>query len=180
MKMELLAALIHRPEVLFLDEPTIGLDAVSQVRMRDFLRRLNQEMGTTILLTSHYMEDVRALCPRALVIHQGQLRHDGETESGLELMLRLAAELHEEEAAEMTLTSIPSFPSSATGETANQTPSFASSPSSENSENAKQTTEPNSPYIGEFREGVRGQGAVPIPSFEAKLQNKLPPDEVPA
>lgn len=109
MKMELLAALIHRPEVLFLDEPTIGLDAVSQVRMRDFLRRLNQELGTTILLTSHYMEDVRALCPRALVIHQGQLRHDGETEPGLNLMLRLAAELHEEEAAEMTLTTVPAL-----------------------------------------------------------------------
>jgi ABC-2 type transport system ATP-binding protein len=106
MKMELLAALVHRPEVLFLDEPTIGLDAVSQVRMREFLRRLNRDLGTTILLTSHYMEDIRALCPRALVIHQGQLRHDGATEPGLALMLRLAAELHEEEAAEMTLTAV--------------------------------------------------------------------------
>jgi ABC-2 type transport system ATP-binding protein len=102
MKLELLTALIHRPEVLFLDEPTIGLDVASQVRTRDFLRRLNRELGTTILLTSHYMEDVRALCPRVLVIHDGTLRHDGSTEAGLDLMLRLTRELETDEAAEMT------------------------------------------------------------------------------
>ena len=102
MKLELLTALIHRPEVLFLDEPTIGLDVASQVRTRDFLRRLNRELGTTILLTSHYMEDVRALCPRVLVIHDGTLRHDGATEAGLDLMLRLTRELETDEAAEMT------------------------------------------------------------------------------
>ena len=107
MKLELMTALIHRPEVLFLDEPTIGLDALSQRRVRDFLRKLNAELGTTILLTSHYVEDIRALCPRVLVIHQGRLRHDGPTEEGLATMLRLAAELDSEEAAEMTLAVAP-------------------------------------------------------------------------
>jgi ABC-2 type transport system ATP-binding protein len=77
MKMELLAALVHRPDVLFLDEPTIGLDVVSQQRVRDFLRQLNAERGTTILLTSHYMADIEALCPRVLVIDRGRIGYDG-------------------------------------------------------------------------------------------------------
>ncbi|HEY3078356.1 MAG TPA: ATP-binding cassette domain-containing protein [Chloroflexota bacterium] len=77
MKMELLAALIHRPRVLFLDEPTIGLDLISQSRVRDFLRQLNREQGTTILLTSHYMGDIEELCPRVVVIDQGHLHFDG-------------------------------------------------------------------------------------------------------
>ncbi|HEV8638451.1 MAG TPA: ATP-binding cassette domain-containing protein [Chloroflexota bacterium] len=77
MKMELLAALIHRPRVLFLDEPTIGLDLISQGRVRDFLRRLNREQGTTILLTSHYMGDIEELCRRVIVINQGRLYFDG-------------------------------------------------------------------------------------------------------
>jgi len=77
MKMELLTALVHRPEVLFLDEPTIGLDVVSQQRVREFLSRLNREHGTTILLTSHYMADIEELCPRVLVIDGGHLRFDG-------------------------------------------------------------------------------------------------------
>ena len=77
MKMELLAALIHRPAVLFLDEPTIGLDVVSQQRVRDFLRRLNREQGTTILLTSHYMDDIEQVCPRVLLIDHGRLHFDG-------------------------------------------------------------------------------------------------------
>ena len=77
MKLELLAALVHNPTVLFLDEPTIGLDVVSQGRVRDFLRRLNREKGTTILLTSHYMDDIEQLCPRVLVIDQGRLGYDG-------------------------------------------------------------------------------------------------------
>lgn len=77
MKIELLAALVHRPEVLFLDEPTIGLDVVSQQRVRDFLRELNRAHRTTILLTSHYMDDIEALCRRVLVIDQGQLHFDG-------------------------------------------------------------------------------------------------------
>ena len=77
MKMELLVALVHRPRVLFLDEPTIGLDVVSQQRVRDFLRQLNREQGTTILLTSHYMDDIEELCPRVLVIDHGRLHFDG-------------------------------------------------------------------------------------------------------
>ena len=77
MKMELLGALLHRPDVLFLDEPTIGLDLVSQERVREFLRRLNRERGTTILLTSHYMGDIEALCPRVLVINHGRMHFDG-------------------------------------------------------------------------------------------------------
>jgi ABC-2 type transport system ATP-binding protein len=101
MKLELLTALIHRPDVLFLDEPTIGLDVFSQQRVRAFLRRLNRELGTTILLTSHYFEDIRALCPRVLVIHRGALQYDGPTEAGLAALRRLAAELDAEEAAEM-------------------------------------------------------------------------------
>jgi ABC-2 type transport system ATP-binding protein len=77
MKMELLAALIHQPAILFLDEPTIGLDVVSQQRVRDFLRQLNREQGTTILLTSHYMADIEQLCPRVLLIDHGHLHFDG-------------------------------------------------------------------------------------------------------
>ncbi len=77
MKMELFASLLHRPAVLFLDEPTIGLDVVSQQRVRDFLRTLNREHGTTILLTSHYMDDIEQLCPRVLVIDRGHLLFDG-------------------------------------------------------------------------------------------------------
>jgi len=77
MKCELAAALLHRPRVLFLDEPTIGLDVTMQAAVRDFIRRYNEEQGATVLLTSHYMEDVAALCPRVIVIDQGRLVWDG-------------------------------------------------------------------------------------------------------
>jgi ABC-2 type transport system ATP-binding protein len=77
MKAELLAALIHEPQVLFLDEPTLGLDVNAQVAVRQFLREYNQQYQATILLTSHYMTDITALCDRVLVIHQGQLIYDG-------------------------------------------------------------------------------------------------------
>ena len=80
MKMELMVALLHNPRILFLDEPTIGLDAVASRQIRRFLREINQERGTTILLTSHYMEDIRALCDRSVVINHGQKIYDGETE----------------------------------------------------------------------------------------------------
>ena len=77
MRCELVAALIHRPEVLFLDEPTIGLDVVVQKRIREFFRLYNRRYGTTVLLTSHYMDDVEMLCPRVMVINQGRLIFDG-------------------------------------------------------------------------------------------------------
>jgi len=72
MKMELIAALIHRPKVLFLDEPTIGLDVVSQRAVRLFLRDYNRRHRVTIILTSHYMADIKELCERVIVIHKGQ------------------------------------------------------------------------------------------------------------
>ncbi|NBV85882.1 MAG: ATP-binding cassette domain-containing protein, partial [Verrucomicrobia bacterium] len=77
MKMELIAALLHSPRVLFLDEPTIGLDVTSQKRVRDFLKRHNREAGVSILLTSHYMGDIEELCERVLVIDHGKLFFDG-------------------------------------------------------------------------------------------------------
>jgi ABC-2 type transport system ATP-binding protein len=77
MKAELLAALLHRPSVLFLDEPTLGLDVNAQARVRAFLADYNRRTGATVLLTSHYMADITALCPRVLLIHEGQLFHDG-------------------------------------------------------------------------------------------------------
>ena len=80
MKAELLAALLHRPQVLFLDEPTLGLDVNAQVSVREFLRDYNQRYGATVLLTSHYMADITALCQRVLVIHQGELIYDGSLE----------------------------------------------------------------------------------------------------
>jgi len=77
MKCELAAGLLHRPKVLFLDEPTIGLDITAQVRIRAFLQEYNRSSGATILLTSHYMADVTALCERIIIIHQGNLKYDG-------------------------------------------------------------------------------------------------------
>jgi len=77
MKCELAAGLLHRPKVLFLDEPTIGLDITAQVRIRGFLQEYNRRTGATILLTSHYMADVTALCERIIIIHHGQLKYDG-------------------------------------------------------------------------------------------------------
>ena len=78
MKCELAAALLHKPKVLFLDEPTIGLDVSMQARMRQFIHNYNEEFGATVLLTSHYMEDVMALCPRVVVIDKGRLIYDGD------------------------------------------------------------------------------------------------------
>src|SRR5579885_783505 len=77
MKMELIAALLHRPRVLFLDEPTIGLDVVSQKAVRAFLRDYNRKNRVTILLTSHYMADIKELCDRVIVIHKGKKIYDG-------------------------------------------------------------------------------------------------------
>ena len=78
MKMELIAALLHQPKVLFLDEPTIGLDVVSQQTVREFLREYNATNKTTILLTSHYMADIQALCRRVIIIDRGTIFFDGQ------------------------------------------------------------------------------------------------------
>ena len=78
MKCEIAAALVHRPTVLFLDEPTLGLDVTMQTRIRQFIRDYNERTGATVLLTSHYMADVEALCRRVVVIHEGQLLYDGD------------------------------------------------------------------------------------------------------
>jgi ABC-2 type transport system ATP-binding protein len=78
MKCELAAALLHRPKVLFLDEPTIGLDVSMQATVRGFVRSYNERFGATVLLTSHYMEDVVQLCPRVVVIDRGHLIYDGD------------------------------------------------------------------------------------------------------
>jgi ABC-2 type transport system ATP-binding protein len=77
MKMELIAALLHSPEVLFLDEPTIGLDVIAQHNIQTFLRDYQQRRQVTILLTSHYMKDVAALCRRVVIIAQGRIVYDG-------------------------------------------------------------------------------------------------------
>lgn len=78
MKMEIMAALIHKPKILFLDEPTIGLDIISQKKIREFLKRYNEAYKTTIILTSHYMNDIEDLCKRAIIINQGNITFDGQ------------------------------------------------------------------------------------------------------
>lgn len=77
MKMEIIAALLHKPKVILLDEPTIGLDIISQKNIRDFLKKYNRETKTTIMLTSHYVKDIEDLCKRAVVINKGGIVYDG-------------------------------------------------------------------------------------------------------
>ena len=84
MKCELAAALIHRPRVLFLEEPTIGLDVSMQAVVRDFVKRYNERNGATLILTSHYMEDVARLCPRVVVIDRGKIVYDGALDALVE------------------------------------------------------------------------------------------------
>lgn len=79
MKMEIIAALIHKPDIIFLDEPTIGLDIVSQKKVREFLKYYNESRNVTIILTSHYMKDIEDLCKRTIVINGGELVFDGES-----------------------------------------------------------------------------------------------------
>ena len=87
MKCELVAGLLHQPQVLFLDEPTLGLDVSMQARLRQFMTAYNQAHGATVILTSHYMADVVTLCPRVILIHHGRLLYDGALD---ELASRLA------------------------------------------------------------------------------------------
>jgi ABC-2 type transport system ATP-binding protein len=97
MKCELAAALLHRPGTLFLDEPTIGLDVSMQVGIRDFIRTYNRRYEATVLLTSHYMEDVVALCPRVIVIDKGRIIHDGDLRG-------LVKSMHPDKLVSFTLT----------------------------------------------------------------------------
>jgi len=89
MRCDLAASLLHSPSLLYLDEPTIGLDAVSKLAVRDFIRRLNRERGVTVLLTTHDMDDIEALCDRVMVISQGKILSDGTLE---ELRARVSPE----------------------------------------------------------------------------------------
>jgi ABC-2 type transport system ATP-binding protein len=82
MKVEIAGSMLHRPRVLFLDEPTIGLDVAMQRRIRAFITEYNRRYGATVLLTSHYMADIVALCQRVIVIHHGKILYDGDL-SGL-------------------------------------------------------------------------------------------------
>ena len=84
MKCEIAVALLHEPQILFLDEPTIGLDVTMQRKLRSFIQDYNEETGATVLLTSHYMADVEALCKRVIVIHHGLILFDGELSTLLE------------------------------------------------------------------------------------------------
>ncbi|NJK66257.1 MAG: ATP-binding cassette domain-containing protein [Microcoleus sp. CSU_2_2] len=106
MKAELMAALLHQPEVLFLDEPTLGLDINAQFSVRQFLREYNDRYQATVLLTSHYMADITALCKRVLLIHEGQLVYDGSLDGLLdrfapyrEVQVKLANPLSKDSAA---------------------------------------------------------------------------------
>lgn len=101
MKCELAAALLHRPTTLFLDEPTIGLDVSMQVAIREFIRTYNQRYEATVLLTSHYMDDVTALCSRVIVIDKGVIIHDGDLRGLVESM-------HPDKLVSFTLTESPS------------------------------------------------------------------------
>ncbi|MDN5293110.1 MAG: viologen exporter family transport system ATP-binding protein [Eubacteriales bacterium] len=80
MRCELAAALLHNPPLLFLDEPTIGLDVLAKARIREFLLQVNREFGTTILLTTHDLKDIEALCPRVIIIDKGRILYDGGRE----------------------------------------------------------------------------------------------------
>ena len=84
MKCEVAAALLHQPQILFLDEPTLGLDVIMQRRIRSFIGEYNRRFGTSVLLTSHYMNDVEALCKRVILIHHGRLLFDGDLSSLVE------------------------------------------------------------------------------------------------
>lgn len=99
MRCDLAAALLHEPELLFLDEPTIGLDAVSKLAVRDFVAKLNRERGVTVILTTHDMDDIEALCRRVILINEGRILSDGTLDDlrrGVSRERRLIVDLEEE------------------------------------------------------------------------------------
>ena len=101
MRCDLAAALLHRPSILFLDEPTIGMDAVSKLVFRDFIKRFNRERGVTVILTTHDMDDIEALCTRVMVIGEGHILSDGTLEDLRESITperRLIVDLEEQDA----------------------------------------------------------------------------------
>jgi ABC-2 type transport system ATP-binding protein len=110
MKCELAAALVHRPRVLFLDEPTIGLDVTMQAVVRRFIQTYNEQTKATVLLTSHYMDDVAALCPRVIIIDRGRMKYDGDlvalmrsTNPDKRILVTLSRPLLDEEIARLSL-----------------------------------------------------------------------------
>jgi ABC-2 type transport system ATP-binding protein len=130
MKCELCAALVHRPKVLFLDEPTIGLDVSMQATVRGFVQRYNERYGATLILTSHYMEDVQRLCPRVIVIDKGKLVYDGALEELItqirpdkRITLRFSRPVEESDVA--SLGTIVRDGLGANGETRPATPSWS-------------------------------------------------------
>jgi len=109
MRCELAAALLHNPSILFLDEPTIGLDIVVKTQIREFLKKLNRENGTTILLTTHDLQDIEALCSRVIMLDDGRIIYDGSLEElkerwskGREIRFRFAAPVAPSELATLT------------------------------------------------------------------------------
>ncbi len=104
MRCDLVASLLHTPDILFLDEPTIGLDAVAKLAVREFVRRLNRERGVTVILTTHDMDDIEALCERVVVIGDGTILSDGSLDTlrqRLNPERRLKVELIQDEAFEV-------------------------------------------------------------------------------
>ncbi len=111
MKMEIIAALLHKPAVLFLDEPTIGLDIISQRAIRDLLKGLNARFGTTVMLTSHYLSDIEDLCERIILINHGSVVYDGAL-SGVNATLaerKTVSLVLSEDVAQATLARYPGF-----------------------------------------------------------------------
>lgn len=111
MKMEIIAALLHRPRVLFLDEPTIGLDLISQGAIRDLLKALKGRFGTTVMLTSHYLSDIEDLCERIILINHGESVYDGPLSGVNETLAnrKTVRLIFSEELAEARLSAIPGF-----------------------------------------------------------------------
>jgi len=114
MKMELIASLIHSPKVLFLDEPTLGLDVVMQQNLRDFIREYNKRHHATIILTSHYMKDVESLCKRVVIINLGKIIFDGELDTLARQhapykLIKVILQRHIEESAFQTLGRVAKF-----------------------------------------------------------------------